>query len=227
MPLIPFPDVPMSAGVPPVPYSPSATYTQTPAAGLAANTGSQTAPGLTSNISATSPNATEQKVWQIVNASDGAQVIQPDSMVAVEIKETSKISTYPVENGGFAAYNKVAVPFQVRVTMTCGGAGALTRENFLKIVEAMKVSVNLYTIITPFATYQNANLTEYSHRHTSTNGASLVVVEAMFEEVRQTAQSTYQNTAQPSGSDPVSTGQVSLNNPSAYVSASFSSRPIQ
>ena len=218
MPLIPFPDVPMSAGVPAVPFSSSANYTQAPAAGFISNANGQNAPGFVSNGSsaATEPG---YKSWSIVDPEDGSTVLQPDSMVAVEIKETSKISTYPLEGGGFAAYNKIDVPFQLRVTMSCGGQGEMTREDFLSTLGDMKAGVDLYTIVTAYDTYENANLIEYSVHHSATNGATLVVAECMFEEVRQNATASGQNTAQPSGSDPVKSGQVSLNNPSAYVSA--------
>ncbi|MFP3548821.1 hypothetical protein SB748_36135, partial [Rhizobium sp. SIMBA_035] len=78
--------------------------------------------------------------------------------------------------GGFADYNKVQMPYNARVQLACGGSDT-RRSAFLSSIEAAKQSTALYTVITPDATYENANVVSYDLRRTSKNGVTLIVAE--------------------------------------------------
>lgn len=160
--------------------------------------------------------------WGIYDK-DGNMVIVPDSVIAFDYRGEQRISKYPVELGSFSSYNKVALPYDIRVVMSCSGSqgsqlsdltnalsgnGAVTRDAFLTTLELMKESTDLYDFATPDFTYQNVNLVRFDYRRTSNQGVTLLVVDAQFEEVRQTAVAVYSATAQPQGETPVSTGSV-------------------
>lgn len=145
--------------------------------------------------------------WLILDK-DNKQAIAPDSILSVDARTDSKIATHPVEMGSFAAYNKTQMPNEVRVVMTCNGDGASSRDAFIITLEAMKQSINLYSITTPDNAYSNMNLVHYDIRRESTKGAMMIIVECIFIEVRETATATYTVTQQPSGSGIKNNGQL-------------------
>lgn len=191
MPLITFPNVPLVAGVPNVNRS---------AYGIAVLSGIFA--GL-SKFGIKDPFDTTAN-WQIVDK-NGVPVLLPDSVISFEYKKENKISDYPVEQGSFASYNKVTSPFDARIIMTCTGQGKMSREAFIKAVEDMQKSLNLYTIITPDKVYTSVNLESHNYKRTSNQGVRLLTVEAIFSEVRVTANVLY-SPAQPSGNDVINNG---------------------
>jgi len=211
MPLIPFPNVPNVKGVPALMRAASATGSIVTIAKSF---------GLIKDKTAE---------WRILSA-DGKTAIKPDSVISFEYRGESKISTYPVENGSFASYNKVRMPADARLTMTCGGnvssvLGSIisgstdkTKEYFLSKLEEMKNSTDSFSIVTPDAEYKNMNLVGYDYSRRSTNGVTLLTVDASFMEVRVSALVQYSSTAKPSGSNPVSNGSV---DPAAASTAQY------
>lgn len=157
----------------------------------------------------------------------GDYVLVPDTVSRFEYRNESRVSDYPVEQGAFASYNKVATPFEIRMTMVCAGLNYaqtltqaavnaiapgfgsnnfMTRPDFLATLENMLQGVEAYTIVTPDMVYNNAMLDHYDYRKESNNGAVMLIVEAWFREIRVTASATYSNSGQPN---------VDSNSPSA------------
>lgn len=151
--------------------------------------------------------------WLIVDA-NGKTVIEPDSVVAFEYKGESRLAGYPMEKGSFATYNKVQMPYDIRLRITCGGnvaiggIGGMSRDKFLATLEYMKASLDLVTIVTPDMAYKNVNLENFDYRRTATNGATLITADLMFSEVRETVEAVFGPAAEPAGADPVSSGTV-------------------
>lgn len=169
---------------------------------------------------------------------NGYTKISPDTVLKFEYRNESRVSDYPVEQGAFASYNKVATPFEIRMTMVCAGPGYvqnviskvlgdnlpgigtnnnMQRKDFLASLQEMLAnSSELYTIVTPDMVYNNAMLDHYDYRKEANNGAIMIIAEAWFREIRVTASATYSNSGQPnvdsnspSAADPVSAGKVS------------------
>lgn len=120
----------------------------------------------------------------------GGLALEPDNIVVVEPSREFRISDYPVEEGAFRSYNKVATPAVERVTLTKGGDVA-TRTAFLQRVEAMLESTELYTVVTPEAAYTNRNLVRRDMRRSADDGASLLKLELEMMEVRVSAASAF------------------------------------
>lgn len=158
--------------------------------------------------------------WQVVDA-NGAQVIKPDSVVAFEYRGEARLANFPIEQGAFSTYNKVQMPYDIRMRMTCGGNGSMSREQFLAMLKFLQDSVELYTIVTPDETYINVNLASFDYRREARNGATLITADAMFQEIRVTASGVYVNAAQPAGADPVSVGSVKTTDPSTEQASLF------
>ena len=192
MSLIPFPDVPNVPGVPAVFRS-----LTVPTAGQLLN----------SVLGGVAEAIFGPVIWGVFDQSGNAALV-PDSFIDIDYKNDTRVSNYPQEAGSFAAYNKVGTPYDCRVRMALGGDKA-TRTAFLAKLDAMLKTIDLFTVVTPEVTYVNASLQNYNYRRETKNGATMLIVDLQFTEVRTTAIATFSApTKQASGSDPVSDGQV-------------------
>lgn len=163
--------------------------------------------------------------WMILS-NDGSPAIIPDTVARFDYRGESRVSDYPVEQGAFASYNKVATPFDIRMVMVCSGLvipnllqnvrGAfglgqnmMQKSAFLDTLDYMLATTDLFSIVTPDRTYNSVNLVHYDFKRETTNGATLLIVEAWFRQIRVTGQATYTRaSASPSAADPVGLGTV-------------------
>lgn len=148
---------------------------------------------------------------------DGQQVLEGDSFVSYEYQNDSKLSTYPLQAGAFATYNKVATPFDLRVRLTKGGS-ASARAVYLSEVESAAKSLNLYDVVTPEKTYTSANISKIAHSHMLDRGATMLTVDLWFQEVREIATAGFTTT------DPVTGATVT---PISKASAPQRNSPLQ
>lgn len=179
--------------------------------------------------------------WGIFNQ-DGTIAVQPDSLISLDFKRDWKIPNYPQEEGSFQSYNKVALPSNTRIRLSKGGTDA-QRAAFLTQVAGVAKSLTLFNVVMPEGPLiRNVNFTSYAISRTSTNGVGLISIDLDLEEVRVVATASFsstssptavsppgttlpptlssasptpplENTAAPSGSDPVSGGSVQAQPP--------------
>ena len=167
---------------------------------------------------------TQSGQWMIVQSDSSSVALTPDTFVSLEYKGEQRIADYPIEEGGFSSYNKVAVPYDLRVVAACGGmnliqqlttnVGAaidnvvnsllgtsfnqpMTRPAFLKACDTMLQALTLYDVVTPDYTYQSVNCVGVRVSRTKDKGARMVYAELYFQEVRQTGSATYSNGSTP------------------------------
>ena len=145
--------------------------------------------------------------WGIIGKT-GTAVLTPDSFVEFDYKEERKIPNYPIESGSFQSYNKVALPFDCRMTVTCSGNKSMKKPAFLAAIEKLMASLELVTIVTPDGNYPNCNLIHVDYRREARQGATLIIAQLWFQEVR-IAQAAALPTSTPAGATNVSNGQVS------------------
>ena len=164
--------------------------------------------------------------WGIFNQG-GSAVVVADSVSGVEYRQDWQVSDYPQENGGFQSYDKVATPFDARVSFVSGGSLA-NRQQLLKSVSNIAGDLNLYDVVTPEATYLSCNVVHYEYRRTD-GKAGLIEVRVHLLQIRVTGQGslsamqqsgasgtatpTVQNAADPSGNSTVNLGQVQATSP--------------
>lgn len=170
--------------------------------------------------------------WGIFNAF-GQPVAIADSIISVEYRNGSRISDYPMEQGAFASYNKVANPYDVRVRMSCSGSqatgaifsngtGSSIRADFLAAIEAASRTLDLYTVVTPEATYTNANIEHWDYRREVGNGSGIIIADVYLREIRETATAAFLSPKSVGAADPKSQGQVQtfpVSNPAVTVTA--------
>lgn len=187
-----FPDVPDVPGVPALPRAPGAT-TQV----VQALTGDSQS---VLNLTGGTPS------WGVFD-DGGSPVINADSFVSVEFDKDRRVSDYPQEQGAFASYNKVVIPFDARVIFNKGGSLS-DRTAFLAELDAAADSLELYTLVTPEVTYANVNMERYNYARKSDKGVTLIAAECFFRQIRLTGASQFTQTATPDGATPVSGGTV-------------------
>lgn len=185
-----YPNVPQTDGVPPVKRDGS-------------NPGTETESPLTEDGDEISVQGLKE--WGVYK--DGDKVLDPDTIISVGYDAEHRIADYPIEEGGFESYDKVALPFQSRVVMTKGGKSE-DRRAFLASVEEIRVDRELYTIATPERTYSSANITRVSVDRSREQGAGMVTVELIFVEIRANATVSFSNSKDPASADTKSNGAV-------------------
>lgn len=106
------------------------------------------------------------------------------SLGAIEYSKEMKTSSFPLEKGGFAAYNKVETPGLPVVPLIYSGTEAERRE-FLSAIDLATKSTNLYSVVTPEVTYINHSINSYRYQRSAESGLGLLVIELSLEEIRQ------------------------------------------
>lgn len=207
MPFIPFPDVPNVPGVPQLPQPP---------VGYAFPVSDV---DLSSLDSADTVALDNTPSWTITDTSGNA-LLSPDSVIDFEYRGEMKIPTYPIEGGSFQSYNKIPIPYDIRMTVACNGNGQQTRDEFLSACKALRESLDIAVINTPDDIYDSVNMIHFDYRREARQGVTLLLVQLWFQEIRVAIQGQTQ-TAQPDGMDPSQNSQVSPVNPTASQSAAY------
>ena len=141
----------------------------------------------------------------------GTYALEPDSFIDFEYKEDHKIPNYPIQNGGFANYNKVALPYEIKIRVTKGGLGnnASSITPFITQIDKLLNSTTLLTVVTPDAIYKTTNLIHFDYRKQSVNGATLLIADLTFQEVRVVSQKSGWSNASADGATTYALGEVS------------------
>lgn len=155
-----------------------------------------------------------------VYSSSGVAAFPYNSFVDLDFKQDWPVSDYPVEEGGFQSYDKVQLPFDVRVRLASDG----TEEGRAALIEAVAAAANslqLYTVVSPEQAYPSCNITHVDYRRSATNGVGMVVIDVWFVEIRQTSTSNFSNTQTPTLAGQQSTGNVAAQPSTPQIEQGF------
>lgn len=163
--------------------------------------------------------------YAIVNYNTQATRLEPDSFIELDFSADSEMMTHPIEEGAFAAYNRVQDPKSIRLLLACRGKN-MSRATFLSTLESLKNGTDLSTIGTPDAAYQNMALKRYGYRKSAENGAVTVWADTFWMEgLSSTVTVTEVGTAQPQGAATSSLGALQPQTPSGSQVAAIASPP--
>lgn len=162
-------------------------------------------------------------VWGVFDQA-GTLVLEPDNIVAFEQGAEYRIADYPTEAGGFESYNKVAVPFDIRLTMTKGGT-LLDRSAFLDTLDRLQKSLDLYNVVTPERTYLSVNLARIGMQRTAASGAGMIMVDVGLREVRQSAVAAFTRTNDAAAQPTATPGQAAPARPNPPMTPRTVRRP--
>jgi hypothetical protein len=149
---------------------------------------------------------------------DGASVVTANSVASFEYKQDWPISDYPVEEGGFQSYDKVQLPFDVRVRFVSGGS-EFDRQSLLDSVDAAANTLDLYDVLTPEALYESCSITHYDYQRTAVNGVGMIVVDVWLVQIRVTSTATFTNTQSPGTAGQQGLGNVQTQQPTTAQQA--------
>lgn len=231
----PFPNVPNLPGVPQLPRLGKFASSPPLIVGLVA-AGAQifraffTRPvwGIFKEVAQT-PDVTEDEngvqTVEVTGPKKLVPVVVPDNILEMSYRNEWNVPDYPVEDGGFANYNKVNNPYEITLRMTKGGSVS-DRQDFLNQLDEIADSLDLYQIITPEKTYHDANIIRVEYARRGVKGAYfLEEVDVVVKEIRTvTAQYTTtaagtQNAQDASAVPPVNRGSTQGIPPTVNVGA--------
>lgn len=138
---------------------------------------------------------------------DGEPAIEFRSFVSVDYRQDWSIADYPMEGGAFQSYDKVQLPFDVRVRVASGGK-LFEREQLLAEIDEMANSLDLFDVVTPEKVYVAVNCSHYDMRRNANNGVGMITLDVWFTQIRETATQQFSNTQQPSDAGRQNGGNV-------------------
>lgn len=142
------------------------------------------------------------------------------STVEFEYAQDFPISTYTQEQGAFQSYNKVQLPFDVKLRMTSGGS-LTVRQNFLNTCLAIANSTSLFDVVTPEMIFSSVNCSHISWPRSAKKGNTLITVDLYFEQINVITATNFTNTLTPVSSGQQSIGNVQPQTPNTTVQNSF------
>lgn len=131
---------------------------------------------------------------------NGEPAVISDNVLSFEFKQDFRNSSFPVEEGAFETYNKVQVPYDVRLQFSTGGSVS-DRQALIQSIDAIIGSTDLFDGVTPEKVYQSINPVHQSLRRTSRNGLGLLVIDVYCEQIRVTAQQQFTSSQTSSATD--------------------------
>jgi hypothetical protein len=157
----------------------------------------------------------------------GAPNIVPVSASTVDFQYAQEwpISNYPQEAGAFQSYDKVTLPFDVKLRLAAGGSQS-NRQAFLQTCLAIANSLALFDVVTPEMVFTSVNCIHIDWDRNATRGATLISVDLGFQQIAVQAAASFSNTQQPGNAGQQSIGNVQPQTPSSQVQSSFSALGI-
>jgi len=202
--MVDYPNVPNLPGVPPVYRDPNAT---TPTVDYA-----------TQDTASTADTTTDR--WGLFTVG-GAVALEVDSVVEVDFSKDYNTPQYPIELGSFESYNKVEMPYDATLVVSKGGL-TTDRAQFQDTLESLLASLDLFDLVTPEKTYQNANLVGLRITRNAQRGAGLIVAEIKLRQIRIGEAAAFSNTKSDNASDQADTGAVQGQTPSTGTTTAAS-----
>lgn len=133
--------------------------------------------------------------WTVRDSSSRKPIGEFDTFIGYSAQKSSSVPTNQIEQGSFAAYNKINNPAEFSVTLAKSGSSTVLN-NFLTALETYADSTALVDIVLPFRVYRNVNITSLSHSLTEGQAVNLLVIELRLKEIKQTAR-RYESVAMP------------------------------
>lgn len=149
--------------------------------------------------------STSQQQWGLFL--NGEPAIVSDNVISFEYKQDHRVSNFPQEEGAFESYNKVQLPFDIRLRFSTGGSPA-DRQAMIDSIDAIIGSTDLFDAVTPEKVYESVNPVHQDLRRTAINGVGLLIIDVLCEQVRVTTSpqfSTSQNSSSGTNGDGTTT----------------------
>lgn len=148
--------------------------------------------------------------WTLLDEA-GFTALTFTSFIDIDCRNTGQALAYPTELGGFANYNKVESPLEIKVTLALQGTNSDFEYALSKLGEYKRKAVTL-AVSTPACLYGSMTLESYSYTRSRDNNAGMLTVELGLKEVRnvktQVAARGITSPKNPTSADNVNVGRV-------------------
>ena len=120
--------------------------------------------------------------WSLT--SNGQSLVEFTSLIDADFRLNGRVSTEPVESGGFAAYNKVQSPNDIYATLGVQGTAA-ELQDVLDTLVRLKQGLATFSFVTPEQEYQNLTLEGFDYKRSRENGIGVLFVSLHMLEIKQ------------------------------------------
>jgi hypothetical protein len=145
---------------------------------------------------------------------NGAEAFDFESIAGLGYKREWVIADYAVEDGSFLNYDKVQMPFEVRLRITSGGTEQ-ERQALIAELDAAGDDLNLYVIVTPETTYDDVNIARITYDRSAEHSLGMIVADVTFQQIRLSDPVQFSNTKQPGSAGQAGNGNVQAQPPNA------------
>ena len=122
-------------------------------------------------------------VWTLQDEGGGTAV-DFDVFLSMDFAGQNAVAHEPIEQGGFASYNKQDTPQEFTVELACTKM-YFNQQPVLENIDKLAKGIQKLSLVTPSSEYKNLNLEGYSYRRTEDAGAGMLVVELKLVEIRE------------------------------------------
>lgn len=144
------------------------------------------------------------------------------STVEFEFSQDFPLSNYPQELGAFQSYNKVTMPFDVKLKFAAGGSTSL-RQGFVNTCLAIANSMSKFDVVTPETIFTSVNCTHIDFHRSAKRGNTLIQIDLFFQQINEISATQFSNTLSPTASGQQSIGNVQAQNPQQNLESAFQS----
>lgn len=167
--------------------------------------------------------------FALVAPDTGLSVFDFDALIQFEVRAEGMVVSAPVEQGSFAAYNKVDSPNYIEVQLARQGTDD-ELQAALKTLDSLQASATQMNFVTPVAEYENFTLESYDFAMTRRDGLGVLYIRLHLIEVREvTAQYTdskaisVKNTKRAGDASTTDRGKVQAKTPTKSETSKYSS----
>ena len=126
------------------------------------------------------PDTTEQ--WTLMK--DGAVLIMFTSMLEANVQSDSAVLEEPLEQGSFAAFNRVQYSDVFRVKLAIEGDAA-DLQKAQETLKELKSGTDTFSLVTPDYEHENLTLESYDYMRNQRQGNGLLIVDMRIKEIRE------------------------------------------
>ena len=126
--------------------------------------------------------------WIFLGEGD-AEVLSFNSFLELEIESGGSVPAQPLEQGSFAAYNKLQEPLKIAANIAIEGTPA-ELQDALGQLNVLKEETTIFSVITPEFEYVNMTLESFSYARKREEGRGVLYVQMNLVEVREVETAT-------------------------------------
>lgn len=122
--------------------------------------------------------------FALVAPDTGLSVFDFDALIQFEVRAEGMVVSAPVEQGSFAAYNKVDSPNYIEVQLARQGTDDVLQAS-LKTLDELQTTASKVNFVTPVAEYENYTLESYDFSMSQRDGLGVLYIRLHLIEIRE------------------------------------------